>query len=209
MEASWETRTCSWTLWIILTCHWGCSRCRQDGHLGCGATPHLQHQGVLEEQKAPQLCGIHPARSRSRQPGMLPASSWSWGVLGQPQGGVWGSLALTLHWQSDSFPSSRFLKGWFCPRSHVINIFNSLCPLGRPVPCTVSCAQLPDSSTKPGIGSAVVALFLPERGETCLINAVLNKNMQFWTGLDYSFVLGSGPKEWIFKNIKMSHFDIF
>lgn len=73
----------------------------------------------------------------------------------------------------------------------------------------MSRTQLPDSSTKPGIGSAVVALFLPEWGETCLINAVLNKNMQFWTGLDYSFVLGLGPKEWIFKNIKMSHFDIF
>lgn len=55
----------------------------------------------------------------------------------------------------------------------------------------------------------MVPLFLPERGETCPINAVLNKNMQFWTGLGYSFVLGLGPKEWIFKNIKMSHFDIF
>lgn len=44
--------------------------------------------------------------------------------------------------------------------------------------------------------------FPAERGKTFPINASLNKNLQFWTGLNYSYILGSRPKEWIFKNIK-------
>lgn len=37
-------------------------------------------------------------------------------------------------------------------------------------------------------------LFLAERGETFPTNALLDKNMQFWTGLNYSYILGSRPK---------------
>lgn len=44
--------------------------------------------------------------------------------------------------------------------------------------------------------------FPAERGEMFPINASLDKNPQFWTSLNYSYILGSRPKEWIFKNIK-------
>lgn len=41
------------------------------------------------------------------------------------------------------------------------------------------------------------------------MDPLLDENMQFWTSLNYSCVLGSWPKEGIFKNMKMLCFDSF
>lgn len=76
--------------------------------------------------------------------------------------------------------------------------------------CWGSLAQLPPLTAQTMEAASLQPLFfLAERGETFPMNALLDKNMQFWTGLNYSYILDLWPKKWIFKNTKMSHFDIF
>lgn len=94
----------------------------------------LQHQGMLLEQKAA---------------GNYPSSPQSCGDLGQPRWGGLGELGPPLYlakWGNHSFPSSRFLKEWFCPRSHIIHI-SHLAVSSRqagPAQCPMSSSPAPN-----------------------------------------------------------------
>lgn len=114
MEASWETRNCSWTLWIILTQRQGCSRC------GWGF-PARMGTSAVEPLPSP-ASGDAAGAKGSWELSQLTPELWRPGAatVGGP-GGAWPS-PLSAKWGNHSFPSSRFLKEWFCPRSHIIHI---------------------------------------------------------------------------------------